>query len=221
MPRTLLNHWKSLDPFARWPLRGRELTAAFLRLGQKLFQPQIVNQPQRLSVALVSACAGLHTQEMRSSAQRIFGHYADKHGYDLHFFMDAMDVLRNLETNITLSNSPAFWRASKFRKNSAETFAVLWCCCPIAFLWTTFSNLSRFIVSLMLPIQRSLPTIMTIDHTVMPGCPRPTPCVQCLRGLQIMTGSCGSIVISSSQMSLKQWNPFLPVPWMKLKKHVW
>ncbi len=121
MPQTLLNHWKSLGPFARWPLRGRELTAAFLRLGQKLFQPQIVNQPHRLSVALVSACAGLHTQEMRSSAQRIFGHYADKHGYDLHFFMDAMDVLRNLEMNITLSNSPAFWRASKFRKISAET----------------------------------------------------------------------------------------------------
>lgn len=112
----VMNAIEPLDPEdTRWPLRGRELTAAFLRLGQKLFQPQGVNKPQqRLSVALVSACAGLHTQEMRSSALSMFGHYADKHGYDLHFFMDAMDVLRNLEMNITSSNSPAFWRAPKF-----------------------------------------------------------------------------------------------------------
>eukprot|EP00434_Breviolum_minutum_P038350 symbB.v1.2.034014.t1/scaffold4314.1/size41494/3 len=108
----------------QWPLRGRELTAAFLRLGQKLFQPQGVNKPQqRLSVALVSACAGLHTQEMRSSAQRMFGHYADKHGYDLHFFMDAMDVLRNLEMNITSSNSPAFWRAYALRSTSLKQWS--------------------------------------------------------------------------------------------------
>lgn len=98
----------------QWPLRGRDLVSAFSRLGHKLFKQH--RQPESRvdagKVAVVSACGGLHTEFVRSSAQKQFRQYAERHGYDLYFFADAKELMERFHRrNLTFSNSPSFWRA--------------------------------------------------------------------------------------------------------------
>ena len=65
----------------QWPLRGRDLVSAFSRLGHKLFQQQqLESRVDAGKVAVVSACGGLHTEFVRSSAHKQFRQYAERHG---------------------------------------------------------------------------------------------------------------------------------------------
>ena len=103
----------------QWPLRGRDLVSAFSRLGHKLFKQH--RQPESRvdagKVAVVSACGGLHTEFVRSSAQEQFRQYAERHGY-LFAMQQALMFLRTqllymfsvLQVDATASgpSSPAF-----------------------------------------------------------------------------------------------------------------
>ena len=75
----------------QWPLRGRDLVSGFSRLGHKLFkQEQLESRVDAGKVAVVSACAGLHTEFVRSSAQKQFRQYAERHGYLFAMHMASM-----------------------------------------------------------------------------------------------------------------------------------
>lgn len=97
----------------QWPLRGRDIVAGFSQLGTMLFPLHPAEEQRSHSkVAIVSACAGLHGDVVRFTAQENFGIYAHRHGYDLHFFADARELLNRYHTlNLSSSNAPAFWRA--------------------------------------------------------------------------------------------------------------
>ena len=99
----------------QWPLRGRDLVAGFSHLATQLFPTNLGHEPdpsKASKVALVSACAGLHAEMVRFTAERNFRAYAMRHSYDLHFFADAREILNRFSSlNLTSANAPTFWRA--------------------------------------------------------------------------------------------------------------
>ena len=97
----------------QWPLRGRDLVAGFRQLSKRLFPPNSGREELFTArVAVVSACAGVHSALVRTEAELNLRRYAQNHGYDLHFFAEARDVVSAIHhLNLTTSNAPAFWRA--------------------------------------------------------------------------------------------------------------
>ena len=115
----------------QWPLRGRDLVAAFQQLSTTVFsrfsaKPASVRQEP--SVAVVTACAGIHLAGVRAGSRMNRELYAAKHGYDLYFFQDAKDVLgaSPAGTNLTCANAPAYWRAYALQSVMALHISYSW-----------------------------------------------------------------------------------------------
>ena len=120
----------------QWPLRGRDLVAAFQQLGTR-FSTRAEAAPagQESLVAVVTACAGLHLPGVRSSSKANRQLYAARHGYDLHFFQDANGITAAFgEANLTHANAPAYWRAYALRSVMALSRPhswLLWIDCDV------------------------------------------------------------------------------------------
>ena len=125
----------------QWPLRGRDLAAAFQQLGEVLFpthpsQPPQLPASQEPAVAVVTACAGIHASGARARSKANRQRYAAKHGYDLHFFNDAYEIVAAFPagTNLTRTNAPAYWRAYALLSvigSSSPNSWLLWVDCEV------------------------------------------------------------------------------------------
>ncbi|CAE7222748.1 unnamed protein product, partial [Symbiodinium microadriaticum] len=125
----------------QWPLRGRDLAAAFQQLGEVLFpthpsQPPQLPASQEPAVAVVTACAGIHASGARARSKANRQRYAAKHGYDLHFFNDAHEIVAAFPagTNLTRTNAPAYWRAYALLSvigSSSPNSWLLWVDCEV------------------------------------------------------------------------------------------
>lgn len=103
----------------QWPLRGRELAVAFMRLAghptaRALPDTAPVAQAKRPRIVVVTACAGLHDRAAVALTTENRRLYAAMHGYDVVTFESADAVLAHTSqhsVNLTAINAPAFWRA--------------------------------------------------------------------------------------------------------------
>lgn len=132
----------------QWPMRGRDLSAAFLQLYDSMSQkrlhslnaPTLMHAESRLAgkhVAVVTACAGVHSADARRTSEENRKLYSTRHGYDLHFFNDAATVIASQHPsslNLTATNALAFWRAHALRsvmdRNLGHTW-LLWVDCDV------------------------------------------------------------------------------------------
>jgi len=125
----------------QWPSQGRELSFALLGLLVSPIMPSgwvVAGQASagRLRVAVVTACAGLHDGTARVLSEQNRRLYTALHGYSLHFFKSAADIVAgwtpSSRTNITRGDAPGFWRALAVQRvlESPERYDwVLWLDC--------------------------------------------------------------------------------------------
>ena len=135
----------------QWPLRGRDLAAAFRQLSTAVF-PTFDKPPRPFpepGVAVVTACAGLHLSGVRAGSRTNRRHYASKHGYDVHFFQDAKQILRAFPdtTNLTRTNAPAYWRAHAL-------FSVM--ALPAQYSWLLWVDCDVVLTDLDMPVSELL-----------------------------------------------------------------
>ena len=138
----------------QWPLRGRDLAAAFQQLGEILFptdpsQPPQLHASQEPAIAVVTACAGIHASGARARSKANRQRYAAKHGYDLHFFNDAHEIVAAFPagTNLTHTNAPAYWRAYAL-------LSVIGSSSPYS--WLLWVDCEVFLTDLEMPVTRLL-----------------------------------------------------------------
>eukprot|EP00747_Dinoflagellata_sp_TGD_P220449 gnl/TRDRNA2_/TRDRNA2_92435_c0_seq2.p1 gnl/TRDRNA2_/TRDRNA2_92435_c0~~gnl/TRDRNA2_/TRDRNA2_92435_c0_seq2.p1 ORF type:complete len:419 (+),score=50.39 gnl/TRDRNA2_/TRDRNA2_92435_c0_seq2:148-1404(+) len=141
---------------SQWPLQGRELSLAFLRAAvshASIAQQPLLRAAPRLRVAVITACAGVHTEAERALCAENRRHYTELHGYSLHFFRDAAAVVAASKhrgdgaINLTAANAPAFWRAHAVQSviDAHEEFDwILWLDCDVL-----LTDLKRRVESLL------------------------------------------------------------------------
>ncbi|CAE8603678.1 unnamed protein product [Polarella glacialis] len=146
----------------QWPMKGRDLEAAFLKLLETSrpapLLPQQLPPADSLRIAVVTACAGFHPGRARQSSEENLRSYTSRHGYDLHFFPDASAVMSGAPAwgwNQTQMDAPAFWRAHALQRvidSEVPYHWILWVDCEVA----------------LTDLERSVPVVLA-SHGISPA----------------------------------------------------
>lgn len=151
---------------SQWPVHGREVAAAFLHSvsALRLEVEATMSVPPYLGtfqlsgtlprVAVATACAGNHDPTRIAFSAKNRRSYAHFHGYDLHFYSSAADIITDVaressdeKVNFTTSSIRPFWRAQAVRAvmNHRRNYEwVIWLDCDVV-----VTDLSRSVPSLL------------------------------------------------------------------------
>eukprot|EP00811_Abedinium_folium_P001985 NODE_11821_length_1263_cov_5.366197.p1 GENE.NODE_11821_length_1263_cov_5.366197~~NODE_11821_length_1263_cov_5.366197.p1 ORF type:complete len:385 (+),score=78.34 NODE_11821_length_1263_cov_5.366197:29-1156(+) len=138
----------------QWPLQGRELSIAFLRLAARVTTPWPARDkalPDALPdarIAVLTSCSNSYSAEVRSQSAANRRAYASRHGYPLYFFEDAAavaEVAAVAGINASAAATPPYWRAlAALGVVASGADLLLWLDCDVL-----ITDLSRPVKELM------------------------------------------------------------------------